>query len=190
MRHLDEYREAAMVRRWAAAVAGIATRPWTLMEICGGQTHAILQYGLDALLPPGVRFLHGPGCPVCVTPADLIDQATDLARRPDITLCSFGDMLRVPGRRGDLLAAKAAGGFGGQQVSAASRHAQHVAEGAERDVRPARQIGGLIDQVGRRDADRTAWAVEKAHAGREQCVESVLKNGVGLPPAYFHQRPR
>jgi hydrogenase expression/formation protein HypD len=91
-------------------IARTVTRPWTLMEICGGQTHAILRAGLDRLLPQGVRLLHGPGCPVCVTPIERIDQAIELAARPDVILCSFGDMLRVPGSVGDLLAARAAGG--------------------------------------------------------------------------------
>jgi hydrogenase expression/formation protein HypD len=80
------------------------------MEVCGGQTHAILRFGIDRLLPPQLRLIHGPGCPVCVTPAGMIDQAVELAARPGVTICSFGDMLRVPGQRGDLLHAKAAGG--------------------------------------------------------------------------------
>jgi hydrogenase expression/formation protein HypD len=86
------------------------TQPWTLMEVCGGQTHAILRYGLDELLPPQVTLLHGPGCPVCVTPLEKIDRAVALASRPDVIFCSFGDMLRVPGTDRDLLSVKAAGG--------------------------------------------------------------------------------
>src|SRR5581483_1162942 len=86
------------------------TRPWTVMEICGGQTHAIVKFGIDALLPKEITLLHGPGCPVCVTPVELIDLAIALTSRPDVILCSFGDMLRVPGTSGDLLAAKARGG--------------------------------------------------------------------------------
>ena len=97
MKFVDEYRDAALVRRLAEAIARTATRPWTVMEICGGQTHAIVKFGLDELLPPGVTLVHGPGCPVCVTPAEMIDQAVALALRPGVTLCSFGDMLRVPG---------------------------------------------------------------------------------------------
>lgn len=110
MKYLDEYRDAAEARRLAAALARLATRPWTIMEVCGGQTHSIVRFGLDELLPPGVTLVHGPGCPVCVTPAGLIDQALELAARPEVILCSFGDMLRVPGSESDLLAAKAAGG--------------------------------------------------------------------------------
>lgn len=99
------------VGRLSDAIAQTVTRPWTLMEVCGGQTHAILEHGLDQLLPPGLELVHGPGCPVCVTPPELIDQAITLAGRPGVTLCSFGDMLRVPGATGDtLLAARARGG--------------------------------------------------------------------------------
>ena len=105
-----DYRDPATVRRLIDAIGGTVTRPWTLMEICGGQTHAILRAGLDRLLPPQVTLVHGPGCPVCVTPVGVIDQAIALAGRPDVTLCSFGDMLRVPGSRTDLLAARASGG--------------------------------------------------------------------------------
>ena len=110
MKFVEEYRDPAAAHALAAELARIITRPWTLMEVCGGQTHAILRFGIDRLLPPALRLIHGPGCPVCVTPAGLIDQAVALARRPEVILCSFGDMLRVPGRQGDLLHAKAAGG--------------------------------------------------------------------------------
>lgn len=103
------YRDGATARRLADAIARTATRRWTIMEVCGGQTHAILRYGIDRLLPDGVRLVHGPGCPVCVTPASFIDKAIEIARRPEVILCSFGDMLRVPGSGGDLLAAKARG---------------------------------------------------------------------------------
>ncbi len=105
-----DYRDPATVRRLIDAIVGTVTRPWTLMEICGGQTHAILRAGIDRLLPPAVTLVHGPGCPVCVTPVGVIDQAIALAGRTDVTLCSFGDMLRVPGSRTDLLAARASGG--------------------------------------------------------------------------------
>ncbi|MBL9209152.1 MAG: hydrogenase formation protein HypD [Opitutaceae bacterium] len=110
MKYVDEYRDAAVVRSLAAAIARDTTRPWTIMEICGGQTHAIVKFGLDEVLPPAITLVHGPGCPVCVTPAELIDQAVALALRPGVTLCSFGDMLRVPGSGIDLLTAKARGG--------------------------------------------------------------------------------
>ena len=110
MKFVDEFRDAEATRLLAARLRSRATRPWTLMEVCGGQTHAILKYGIDQLLPPEVTLLHGPGCPVCVTPVEKIDAAIDLASRPGITLCSFGDMLRVPGTSRDLLSVKAAGG--------------------------------------------------------------------------------
>ena len=102
----------AAVQALVAELAAITTRPWTLMEVCGGQTHAIVRWGLDQLLPPGVRLIHGPGCPVCVTPAATIDAALQLARLPEVILCSYGDMLRVPGSAGgdDLLGVRAAGG--------------------------------------------------------------------------------
>jgi len=110
MKFVDEYRDAAAARRLARAIARTVTRPWTIMEICGGQTHAIVKFGLDALLPPTLTLVHGPGCPVCVTPLELIDKAIAIAARPEVIFCSFGDMLRVPGSRQDLLAVKAAGG--------------------------------------------------------------------------------
>lgn len=97
MKFVDEYRDAAAAQKYATAIASLITQPWTIMEICGGQTHSIVKYGVDELLPKEVTLIHGPGCPVCVTPIELIDQAIALALRPDIILCSFGDMLRVPG---------------------------------------------------------------------------------------------
>ena len=110
MRYVDEYRSEPEVRRCAEAIARVTTRPWTLMEVCGGQTHAILRFGLEQLLPPELELLHGPGCPVCVTPVETVDAAIALAGDPRVILCSFGDMLRVPGTDRDLLAARAAGG--------------------------------------------------------------------------------
>ncbi|MCB2154977.1 hydrogenase formation protein HypD [bacterium] len=109
MKYLDEYRDADAARRYADAIAAAVTQPWTMMEICGGQTHAIVKYGVDELLPDGITLVHGPGCPVCVTPIAKIDAAIELARRPNVILTSFGDMLRVPGTETDLLAVKAAG---------------------------------------------------------------------------------
>ena len=110
MKHLAEYRDADTARRLAAEIGQIVTRPWAIMEVCGGQTHSIIRNGIDQLLPPEVELIHGPGCPVCVTPLETIDRALAIARRPGTILCSFGDMLRVPGSQEDLFAVKAAGG--------------------------------------------------------------------------------
>lgn len=110
VRYVEEFRQAEAVQTWVAAIAQRVTRPWTLMEVCGGQTHSIVRYGLDTLLPEGVTLLHGPGCPVCVTPGAVIDQAIAIAADPQVTICSFGDMLRVPGdRQQSLQQARAAG---------------------------------------------------------------------------------
>jgi hydrogenase expression/formation protein HypD len=110
MRHVDEYRDPASVQAVTRQIHEAATRPWTLMEVCGGQTHSILKFGLDELLPSSLSLVHGPGCPVCVTPLEMIDRAVAIASRPDVVFCSFGDMLRVPGSQTDLLKVKAAGG--------------------------------------------------------------------------------
>ena len=109
MKYLDEYRDAETATRLAELIGRTVTRPWTLMEICGGQTHAIVRFGIDTLLPPGLTLVHGPGCPVCVTAVEHIDQAVALAARPEVILCSYGDMLRVPGSHEDLLAARSQG---------------------------------------------------------------------------------
>ena len=110
MKYLDEYRDAATARKLATAIAHATTRPWTIMEVCGGQTHAIVRFGIDTLLPPEITLLHGPGCPVCVTPLEVLDQAVAIASRPDVIFCSFGDMLRVPGSEHDLFQVKSNGG--------------------------------------------------------------------------------
>ena len=110
MKYLDEYRDAAGCREIADAITRITSRDWTIMEICGGQTHSIVKYGIDELLPSNITLVHGPGCPVCVTPLELIDKAIEIASRPDVIFCSFGDMLRVPGSGKDLLSVKATGG--------------------------------------------------------------------------------
>jgi hydrogenase expression/formation protein HypD len=109
MKYIDEYRDRQVANEYVEAIAAITTRPWTLMEVCGGQTHSIVKYGIDRLLPPEITLIHGPGCPVCVTPIHLIDQAIEIAANPDVIFCSFGDMLRVPSSTTDLLNAKASG---------------------------------------------------------------------------------
>jgi hydrogenase expression/formation protein HypD len=110
MKYLDEYRDQIIAEKLLDEIRRTVTRPWVIMEVCGGQTHSIVKYGLDYLLPPEIELVHGPGCPVCVTPLDMIDRAHAIARRPDVIFCSFGDMLRVPGSSGDLFQVRAAGG--------------------------------------------------------------------------------
>ncbi len=110
MRFIDEYRREADAQRFVQAINRLVTRPWAIMEICGGQTHTLLKYGIDRMLPPQVTLIHGPGCPVCVTPIELIDKAVAIAQRPDVIFTSFGDMLRVPGSQTDLLSVKSRGG--------------------------------------------------------------------------------
>lgn len=109
MRYVDEYRQGETVARWAAMIRQRTTRPWVIMEICGGQTHSIVKHGLDQLLPPEITLVHGPGCPVCVTPDAALDQAMAIARQPGVIFCTFGDMLRVPGTHENLLMVKASG---------------------------------------------------------------------------------
>jgi hydrogenase expression/formation protein HypD len=110
VKYLDEYRDADLTRKLLAELQKTITRPWTLMEVCGGQTHSIIKSGLDRMLPAEITLVHGPGCPVCVTPLEQVDKAIALAARPDVIFTSYGDMLRVPGSTHDLLAVKAAGG--------------------------------------------------------------------------------
>lgn len=110
MKYMDEYRNRDDIQRLAESIRRITTRPHAIMEICGGQTHSIVRFGLDQMLPDAITLIHGPGCPVCVTPVALIDRALKLAAMPEVILCSFGDMMRVPGTDRDLLGIKAAGG--------------------------------------------------------------------------------
>jgi len=110
MRFIDEYRERDTARGYVEAIGALVTRPWSIMEVCGGQTHSIVRFGLDELLPPQITLLHGPGCPVCVTPVETIDTALVIASRPEVIFCSFGDMLRVPGSSSDLFTVKSKGG--------------------------------------------------------------------------------
>ena len=110
MKHLSEYRDAEQARRLVVEIGRLVTRPWAIMEVCGGQTHSIIRNGIDQLLPPEVELIHGPGCPVCVTPLEVIDRALAIAADPRVIFCSFGDMLRVPGSRENLFAVKGRGG--------------------------------------------------------------------------------
>jgi hydrogenase expression/formation protein HypD len=109
MKYLDEYRSEELAKKIVAEIERTVTQPWVLMEVCGGQTHSIVKYGIDRLLPSQVELVHGPGCPVCVTSLEMIDKAHAIARRPDVIFCSFGDMLRVPGSECDLLVLKSRG---------------------------------------------------------------------------------
>src|SRR6516225_6290230 len=109
MKYLDEYRNEELAQKVVSEIRRVVTKPWVLMEVCGGQTHTIVKYGIDHLLPPEVELVHGPGCPVCVTSLEMIDRAHAIASRPGVTFCSFGDMLRVPGSQGDLLQLKSRG---------------------------------------------------------------------------------
>ena len=110
MKYLDEFRDPVAAKSLVEAIRRSATRTWTIMEVCGGQTHSIIRNGIDQLLDGAVEFIHGPGCPVCVTPLEMIDRALEIASRDDVIFCSFGDMLRVPGSKQDLFSVRARGG--------------------------------------------------------------------------------
>lgn len=110
MKYIDEYRDGDIAAKLVERIRRVQTRPWVIMEVCGGQTHSIVKNGIDHLLPNGVELVHGPGCPVCVTPLEMIDKAHAIARRPEVIFCSFGDMLRVPGSDGDLFSIQSQGG--------------------------------------------------------------------------------
>ena len=110
MKYLDEFREPDVAKRMLDEIHTITTQSWAIMEVCGGQTHSIIRNGIDQLLPDTIQLIHGPGCPVCVTPLEIIDQAFAIAARKDVIFCSFGDMLRVPGSDGDLFRVRSEGG--------------------------------------------------------------------------------
>jgi hydrogenase expression/formation protein HypD len=174
MKYVDEYRDAALVHKLAAAIGRITTRPWTIMEICGGQTHAIVKFGLDGLLPDPITLVHGPGCPVCVTSAGLIDQAVELALDHGVILCSFGDMLRVPGNSIDLLTAKARGGD--VRIVYSPLDAVAIARG-----NPARQV--VFFAVGF-ETTAPANGLAVLHAAHEGLGNfSILTSHVLVPPA-------
>ena len=109
MKFVDEYRDSATAKKLLKAIDKVTTQPWNIMEVCGGQTHSIIKHGIDQLIPSAINLIHGPGCPVCVTPLQAIDKALEIAKQANIIFCSFGDMLRVPGSEQDLLALKAQG---------------------------------------------------------------------------------
>ena len=174
MKYLDEYRDAAKAREYARQIARVTTRPWAIMEICGGQTHAIVKFGIDELLPQSITLIHGPGCPVCVTPLECIDKAIEIAARPGTIFCSFGDMLSVPGSALDLLSVKAGGG----DVRIVYSPIDAVKIAAQN---PAREV--VFFAVGfETTAPATAMAV---HQAAEQGVKnfSMLVAHVLVPPA-------
>ncbi|MCC7141523.1 MAG: hydrogenase formation protein HypD [Candidatus Eisenbacteria bacterium] len=174
MKYLDEYRDGIAAGEYLSALRRLTTRSWTLMEICGGQTHSIVKHGLDELLPPEISLVHGPGCPVCVTPLEMIEKALEIAARPEVTFCSFGDMLRVPGRDRDLASVRASGGD--VRVVYSPLDAVHLAE-----RHPDRQV--VFFAVGfETTAPANALAVRSA---RERGISnfSLLVSHVLVPPA-------
>jgi hydrogenase expression/formation protein HypD len=174
MRFVDEYRDPAAAEGLFAAIRQIVSRPWTLMEVCGGQTHTLIRSGIDRLLPDEITLIHGPGCPVCVTPLELIDRAVALALQPGVILTSYGDMLRVPGSRTDLLGARAAGGD--VRVVYSPLDAVHLAQ-----AQPERQV--VFFAVGfETTAPGTAMAVWQAHRLALENF-SILCAHVRVPPA-------
>ena len=174
MKFVDEYRDQFQAEQLAQTIARITTRPWAIMEVCGGQTHCIAKYGIDELLPKEISLLHGPGCPVCVTPLELIDKALQIAARPEVTFCSFGDMLRVPGSGGDLFSVKAKGGD--VRIVYSPLDALKLA----RD-NPHRQV--VFFAVGfETTAPANAMAVFQAHTQKVPNF-SVLVSHVLVPPA-------
>lgn len=174
MKFVDEFRDPDGAGNVADAIAATITRPWTIMEICGGQTHAIVRYGIDRMLPDRVSLLHGPGCPVCVTPPGIIDAACAIASRPEVILCSFGDMLRVPGHGQSLLAART----GGADVRMVYSPLDAVTLAREN---PAREVVFLA--IGfETTAPTSAMAV--LHAEREALANfTLLSSHVLVPPA-------
>lgn len=174
MKFADEYRDGDLARRYAEEIRRLTSRAWTLMEVCGGQTHAIVKFGIDELLPPEITLVHGPGCPVCVTPVELIEKAIHIAARSEVLFCSFGDMLRVPGISKDLLAVKAEGGD--VRIVYSPLDALRLAR-----EHPERQV--VFFAVGfETTAPANAMAVHQAHA---QGVKnfSMLVSHVRVPPA-------
>jgi hydrogenase expression/formation protein HypD len=171
---MDEYRDADLAKKFALEIQRLTTRPWKIMEVCGGQTHAIVKFGIDELLPKQIELIHGPGCPVCVTPLEVIDQALEIATRPEVIFTSFGDMLRVPGSTTDLLSVKANGGD--VRIIYSPLDAVKLAE-----ENPAREV--VFFGVGfETTAPATALAVYQA-AQKKLKNFSLLISHVLVPPA-------
>jgi hydrogenase expression/formation protein HypD len=174
MKFLDEYRDGELAQQFAQEIHRVTTKPWNIMEICGGQTHAIVKFGIDELLPEKITLIHGPGCPVCVTPLEMIDKALEIAARPEVIFTSFGDMLRVPGSTTDLLSIKAGGGD--VRIIYSPLDAVKLAE-----QNPAREI--VFFGVGfETTAPATALAIFQAAQKRLKNF-SMLISHVLVPPA-------
>lgn len=174
MKYLDEFRDPGRIQAAAEALHRETRRPWTIMEICGGQTHSIAQHGIEDLLPEGMRLVHGPGCPVCVTPLEVLESARRLALRPDVVLCTFGDMMRVPGVHGDLLTARAEGAD--VRIVLSPLDAVRLAERT-----PEREV--VFFGVGfETTAPATAMAIDLARRSSRSNF-SVLASHVRVPPA-------
>ena len=174
MKYLDEYRDGKLAQQFAREIHRLTTRPWAIMEICGGQTHAIVKFGIDELLPKQITLIHGPGCPVCVTSLEMIDKALEIAARPDVIFASFGDMLRVPGSKTDLLSVKASGGD--VRIVYSPLDAVKIAEQC-----PAQEV--VFFGVGfETTAPATAMAVYQAAQKRLRNF-SMLASHVLVPPA-------
>jgi hydrogenase expression/formation protein HypD len=174
MKYLDEYRDGERAQQFAREIHRLTTRPWNIMEVCGGQTHAIVKFGIDELLPRQITLIHGPGCPVCVTPLEMIDKALEIAARPGVIFTSFGDMLRVPGSTTDLLSVKATGGD--VRIVYSPLDAVKLAE-----QNPAKEV--VFFGVGfETTAPATAMAVHQA-AQKKLENFSMLVSHVLVPPA-------
>ncbi|MEO1712985.1 MAG: hydrogenase formation protein HypD, partial [Bacteroidota bacterium] len=174
MKYLSEYRDPAVAKRYLDKIQEIVTRSWTIMEVCGGQTHSLVKNGILNLLPEEINMVHGPGCPVCVTPLNLIDKAIYLAEEKDVILCSFGDMLRVPGSQKSLLEAKAAGAD--IRILYSPLEAVKIAQ-----ENPDRQV--VFFAVGF-ETTAPANALSVVHADRYKLDNfSILASHVLVPPA-------
>ncbi|PZG83422.1 hydrogenase formation protein HypD [Streptomyces sp. NTH33] len=174
MKYIDEFNDPELARRLLDEIRATVTRPWALMEVCGGQTHSIIRHGIDQLLPQEVELIHGPGCPVCVTPLEVIDKALEIAARPEVIFCSFGDMLRVPGTDRDLFRVKGEGGD--VRVVYSPLDALQLAR-----QNPGRQV--VFFAIGfETTAPANAMAVHQAHRlGLDNF--SLLVSHVRVPPA-------
>ncbi len=174
MKYIDEYRDPRIAERLVAEIHKRVTRPWVLMEICGGQTHTLMRYGIDELMPTALELVHGPGCPVCVTPLEVVDKAIEIASRPEVIFVSYGDMLRVPGSKSDLFRVKAAGGD--VRIAYSPMEAVRLAQ-----ANPSRKV--VFFAIGfETTAPANAMAVWKARqAGLKNF--SVLVSHVLVPPA-------